>query len=118
MPGTTHPIQLNVIINLMKRYQKNKLFDRLGCIHIQQQGELPPHYAEHFKDVTGIELVVIRIEEAMGKEKACLQDASNVLNMFSKTANSIDLVNIFRDRLILNYARSNNYNFILKGLNG
>ncbi len=28
----------------MKRYQKHKLFNKIGCVHIQQQAELPKNY--------------------------------------------------------------------------
>lgn len=38
--------------------------------------------------------------------------------MFEKSANTIDLLNVFRDRLILDYANKNGYQFVLKGLNG
>ncbi len=38
--------------------------------------------------------------------------------MFNKAANSIDLLQLFRDKLILDYAKANNFDFILKGLNG
>lgn len=55
-------MQLNIIINLMKRYQKHKLFNKIGCIHIQQQGELPIGYQELFEKVTGVELTIIKLE--------------------------------------------------------
>jgi phosphopantetheine adenylyltransferase len=38
--------------------------------------------------------------------------------MFNKTANSADLLAIFRDHLIVNYARKNGFDFVVKGLNG
>jgi hypothetical protein len=38
--------------------------------------------------------------------------------MFNKAGNSADLLAIFRDRLIVDYARKNGFDFILKGLNG
>lgn len=41
-----------------------------------------------------------------------------VLNLFQKNANSIDLVNVFRDRLILDYAEQHGFDFVMKGLNG
>ena len=40
--------QLNIVISIVKKYQKNKLFNRLGCIHVQQQAALPPNYKEDF----------------------------------------------------------------------
>ena len=46
----------------MKRYQKHKLFNKIGCIHIQQQGELPIGYQELFEKVTGVELTIIKLE--------------------------------------------------------
>ena len=42
----------------------------------------------------------------------------NILGMFNKSANSIDLINILRDRLIIDFANKNNYEFVLKGSNG
>lgn len=33
--------QAVIISNIVKRYQKNKLFNKLGFIHIQQQDSLP-----------------------------------------------------------------------------
>jgi len=38
--------------------------------------------------------------------------------MFNKTANSADLLAILRDHLIVNYAKNNGFDYILKGLNG
>lgn len=38
--------------------------------------------------------------------------------MFNKSANTIDLIDIFRDRLILKYAEENGYDFVVKGING
>lgn len=38
--------------------------------------------------------------------------------MFNKSANTADLLSLFRDRLIVNYAREHNFEFIVKGLNG
>lgn len=34
-------IQAVLITNIVKRYQKNKLFNKLGFIYIQQQASLP-----------------------------------------------------------------------------
>ena len=47
-----------------------------------------------------------------------MEQINKILGMFNKTANSIDLVTIFRDRLIQEYAEKNSYQFILKGSNG
>jgi len=38
--------------------------------------------------------------------------------MFNKAANSVDLLEIFRDRLIVKYAKDNKFDFVVKGLNG
>jgi hypothetical protein len=38
--------------------------------------------------------------------------------MFNKSANSADLLALFRDKLIVDYARKNEFDFIVKGLNG
>ncbi len=38
--------------------------------------------------------------------------------MFNKSANSADLLALLRDRIILNYAKKNSFDFIVKGLNG
>ena len=43
-----------------------------------------------------------------------LSSVQNLLSQFSKGSNTIDLITIFRDRLINKYA----YDYILKGLNG
>ena len=111
-------MQLNILIDLVKRYQKNKLFNRLGCIHIQQQSTLPEGYPELFFKTTGIELVVIPIEAAFEREGASLGDVKKLMEMFNKTANTIDLVTILRDRLIQDYAQQHDFHFVMKGLNG
>ena len=102
----------------MKKYQKNKLFNKIGCLHIQQQSELPHNYKEIFEEKTGIPLHIIKIEKALGKEEGILNDLRNILTMFNKSANTIDLISICRDRLILDFAQKNNYDFVLKGSNG
>lgn len=38
--------------------------------------------------------------------------------MFNKSANTADLLALFRDRLIVNYAKKHGFDFIVKGLNG
>jgi hypothetical protein len=38
--------------------------------------------------------------------------------MFNKAANTADILNLMRDRLIIDYARKNKFSFIIKGLNG
>ena len=38
--------------------------------------------------------------------------------MFNKAGNTADLLTLMRDRLIVDYAKKNNFNFVLKGLNG
>lgn len=47
-----------------------------------------------------------------------LSSVQHLLSQFSKGSNTIDLITIFRDRLINKYASENGYDFILKGLNG
>ena len=46
----------NIMSNLRKRYQKNKLFGELRCIHIQQQNNIEESYAAKFENFTGIKL--------------------------------------------------------------
>ena len=46
-----------------------------------------------------------------------LSSVQNLLSQFSKGSNTIDLITIFRDRLINKYATENGYDYILKGLN-
>ena len=55
-------IQLTIVKNIMKRYQKNKLFNKLGCIHVQQQSSLPDNYRQMFEEKTGIPIEIIKIE--------------------------------------------------------
>ena len=45
-------------------------------------------------------------------------DVKQIFSFFNKSANSADLLSVFRDRLIVNYARKHNFDFIVKGLNG
>ena len=45
----------------MKKYQKNKLFNQIGCVHIQQQTSLPENYQKIFEEKTGISLNIIKI---------------------------------------------------------
>jgi hypothetical protein len=42
-------MQTVIVLNIMKKYQKNKLFDKLGILHIQQQSNLPEGYLQKFK---------------------------------------------------------------------
>ena len=49
--------------------------------------------------------------------KRDLPSVRSLLGNFAISANTIDLLTIFRDRLILNYAKNNDYHFVLKGLN-
>lgn len=67
MFGTVVVTKLNIMLSLQKRYQKHKLFSKLGCLHIQQQGQLPDNYQQHFEKVTGIPLEIIKIEEIIQK---------------------------------------------------
>ena len=47
-----------------------------------------------------------------------MENIRELLKQFNNNANTIDLVTVFRDRLIAEYAQKNNYDFVLKGLNG
>ena len=51
-------------------------------------------------------------------ENVSLEDVKKVFGMFNKGANSIDLLNILRDRLLIDFAKKKKYDFILKGFNG
>jgi hypothetical protein len=61
---------------------------------------------------------VLKIEDGLEKEGSTLQDVHELMRLFNKNGNTADLVTILRDRLILNYAKKNNYQFVLKGVNG
>lgn len=41
-----------------------------------------------------------------------------LLKEFPSSANTADLLSVFRDRILLSYAKEHNYNFIIKALNG
>jgi tRNA(Ile)-lysidine synthase TilS/MesJ len=116
--GLSSVCLVSILVNIVKRYQKNKLFNRLGCLHIQQQAQIPPNFTEKFKEETGVELDIIRIEEILREGEQGLDNVRELLKQFNNNANTIDLVTVFRDRLIADYAQKNNYDFILKGLNG
>jgi phosphopantetheine adenylyltransferase len=60
----------------------------------------------------------VPIQHALETENSNLTNVKEILEMFNKSANTIDLVEIFRDRLILKYAKENHYDFVVKGLNG
>lgn len=109
----------NVMGNLKKRYQKNKLFGEVRCLHVQQQGHLDPDYPRRFKELTGLDLEVIKIEEIFEEEKLrTLQHVRDVLPMFGSSGNTVDLVSIFRDRLVLEYSKKHGFQVNLKCLNG
>jgi len=54
----------------------------------------------------------------MDEGKRNLEEVKQILGMFNKSGNTLDIVKIFRDRLIVDYAKANNYQIVLKGLNG
>jgi len=54
----------------------------------------------------------------MDEGKRNLEEVKQILGMFNKSGNTLDIVKIFRDRLIVDYAKANNYQLVLKGLNG
>lgn len=60
----------------------------------------------------------MKIEDIMLEGGRSLSAVQNLLSQFSKSTNTIDIITIFRDRLINKYASENGYDFILKGLNG
>ena len=60
----------------------------------------------------------MKIEDIMLEGGRSLSAVQNLLSQFSKGSNTIDLITIFRDRLINKYASENGYDYILKGLNG
>ena len=71
-----------------------------------------------FLNETGVELNIIKIEEVMREGERTLPHIKELLKQFSNSANTVDLITIFRDRLIIDYAKKHDYHFILKGLNG
>jgi tRNA(Ile)-lysidine synthase TilS/MesJ len=115
--GLSSICMVSIIVNIVKRYQKNKLFNRFGCVHVQQQQALPEGFAERFEKETGVELHIIKIEDIMREGERNLDNMRNLLKQFANTANTIDLITVFRDRLIADFAKQHNYDFILKGLN-
>jgi tRNA(Ile)-lysidine synthase TilS/MesJ len=47
--GLNSIAMVTIIHNIFKKYQKNKLFHSLACVHVQQQSPLTPHYLQLFK---------------------------------------------------------------------
>lgn len=47
-----------------------------------------------------------------------MENVRDLLRQFGNSANTIDLITVFRDRLIADFATKNGYDFVLKGLNG
>lgn len=116
--GPSSACLVSILVNIVKRYQKNRLFNRLGCLHVQQQATLPEGFAERFRQETGVELDIVGVEEIMREGERSLENVRELLKQFSNNANTIDLITVFRDRLISDFAHKHNYDFVLKGLNG
>lgn len=53
----------------------------------------------------------------MREGERSLDYVKDLLKQFNNNANTIDLITVFRDRLIADYARKNNFDFVLKALN-
>ena len=47
-----------------------------------------------------------------------MEKTRGIFEKFPKNANSKDLLELVRDRLILEFASKNNFDFVLKGVNG
>lgn len=58
------------MVNIMRRYQRNKLFNKLAVVHVQQQTSFPEGYRERFEKEHGIELTVLPVWAAIGAEEA------------------------------------------------
>jgi hypothetical protein len=54
----------------------------------------------------------------MREGEQSLENVRDLLRQFGNSANTIDLITVFRDRLIADFATKNGYDFVLKGLNG
>jgi tRNA(Ile)-lysidine synthase TilS/MesJ len=53
----------------------------------------------------------------MREGERSLESMRELLRQFNSNANTIDLITVFRDRLIADFAAKHNYDFVLKGLN-
>lgn len=83
---------VNILNSLRKRYQKHHLFGELRCLHIQQQSTIPENYKKTFEDETGIILEIIKIENIFDDKTKNFNDVKNLFSMFSKGANTLDLL--------------------------
>ena len=109
---------LNILLNIKGRYQKCPLFSDLQCIHIQQQSKLPENYLKDFEQKSGIKLNVIPIEKIYEEENKTFEEVSKLFKSLKKNSNSIDLLSLFRERLIRKFATENGFDFVLMGKNG
>ena len=56
------------MVNIMRRYQRNKLFNKLVAVHVQQQESFPENYKERFEKEYGIELTILPLQAAIDAE--------------------------------------------------
>lgn len=61
MLGKVDLMQVKIMSNIRKRYQKSPLFGHLECVHIQQQENMPPNYQTQFEANTELKLNIIPI---------------------------------------------------------
>ena len=65
-----------------------------------------------------MKLNVIPIENVFQEGRRSFGEANSLFQSLKKNSNSIDLLNIFRQRLIRQYAIENGFDFVLMGKNG
>ncbi len=67
-----------------------------------------------------MKLNIIKIQNIYGKENKDnkFEDIVRLFKMFKKNTNTIDLLTIFRNKLILDFAKQNQFDFVLSGKNG
>lgn len=66
-----------------------------------------------------MKLNIIKIQSIYNNENdRKFEDVVRLFKMFKKNTNTIDLLTIFRNKLILDYAKSNQFDFVLSGKNG
>ena len=109
---------VNIIKNLKLRYKKHPLFGKVECIHIQQQEKIDNQYIKIFEDFSGMKLNILKAYESFEKEELkSFKTIKLLLEGFKDTANNSDILEIFRDRLIRQFARKNKFNHVFKGNN-
>mgnify|MGYP001385455754 CR=1 FL=1 len=69
-----------------------------------------------------MKLNIIKIENIYGNENDNkdhnFEDVVKLFKLFKKNTNTIDLLTMFRNKLILDYAKLNQFDFVLSGKNG